>query len=229
MLEGIDILRELNLISVFVRIVVSLVIGGALGLERGRKNRAAGFRTYTLVCLGSALVMMTNQYVSTYFGSGDPTRLGAQVISGIGFLGAGTILLTGRNQVRGITTAAGLWAAACCGLAIGIGFYEGAFMGGLTILVVMAALSKVDAYFRSRAKQIDVYVEFSERKALRVFIEYCRNHNYEIHDLHLTTNKNVKDSPLSATLAVIADKRIPHVELLAHLHEVDGVLFMEEI
>ena len=124
-----EYLRELNFISMLLRIILSVLIGGVLGIERGTKNRPAGLRTYILVCLGSALVMMTNQYVYITYETGDPVRLGAQVISGVGFLGAGTIVLTGRNKIMGITTAAGLWAAACCGLAIGIGFYEGAVLG----------------------------------------------------------------------------------------------------
>ena len=128
-----EYLRDLNVASISLRIVLSILIGGILGIERGRKNRPAGLRTYILVCLGSALVMMTNQYVYITFDTGDPVRLGAQVISGIGFLGAGTIVLTGRNKIMGITTAAGLWTAACSGLAIGIGFYEGAFWAGLRL------------------------------------------------------------------------------------------------
>lgn len=131
--EGLSYLREINLASVCLRIVLSLIIGGILGLERGRKNRPAGFRTYILVCLGSTLVMMTNQYVYQVFGTSDPTRMGAQVVSGIGFLGAGTIIVTGRQQIKGITTAAGMWTSACCGLAIGIGFYEGAIAGGIIV------------------------------------------------------------------------------------------------
>ena len=105
-------LQGINYFSITVRILLSVIIGGALGFEREQKRHPAGFRTYILVCLGAALVMMTNQYVFETFHTGDVSRLGAQVISGIGFLGAGTIIITGRNQVRGLTTAAGLWASA---------------------------------------------------------------------------------------------------------------------
>ena len=106
-------IREITYGTIFFRLFLSIVIGGVLGLERGRKSRPAGLRTYILVCLGSTVVMMTNQYVSQCMNTGDPVRMGAQVLSGIGFIGAGSIMKTGRNQVRGITTAAGLWAAAC--------------------------------------------------------------------------------------------------------------------
>ena len=140
MIEGLDYLRELNIASICLRILLSLIIGGILGLERGKNNRPAGFRTYILVCLGSSIVMMTNQYVYQIFGASDPTRMGAQVISGIGFLGAGTIMVTGRQQIKGITTAAGMWTSACCGLAIGTGFYEGAIVGGIIVFLIMEFL-----------------------------------------------------------------------------------------
>ena len=96
-----EYLRDLNLLSITLRIILSVLIGGILGIERGTKNRPAGLRTYILVCLGSALVMMTNQYVCTAYQTGDPVRLGAQVISGIGFLGAGTIVLTNIRVNKG--------------------------------------------------------------------------------------------------------------------------------
>ena len=147
-----SLLQELNVVSIAFRICLAMVLGGVLGLERGRKNRPAGFRTYILVCLGAAVVMMTNQYVFLKYDASDPTRLGAQVISGIGFLGAGTIILTGRNQIKGITTAACLWTAACCGLAIGVGFYVGAIMVGVSIVFVLTALHKIDIWVKRHSK-----------------------------------------------------------------------------
>ena len=110
--EFIGMMEELNSVSIIARLCLAVLCGGIIGVERGRKGRPAGFRTHILVCLGSALAMMTNAYLIEYYGGGDPARLGAQVISGIGFLGAGTIIVTGRQQVKGLTTAAGLWASA---------------------------------------------------------------------------------------------------------------------
>ena len=155
-------LRDLNLFSILIRICLSVLVGGILGMERGKKNRPAGLRTYILVCLGSALVMMTNQYVYITYQTGDPMRLGAQVISGVGFLGAGTIILTGRNKITGITTAAGLWTAACSGLAIGIGFYEGAILGGIAIAFTVSGLLKFDIWLRKKSRYLDLYIVFNE-------------------------------------------------------------------
>lgn len=130
-------LRELTIVELLIRCGMAVMVGGIIGLERGMKNRAAGFRTYMLVCLGACVVMATNQYIYQIFGTGDPVRMGAQVISGIGFLGAGTIVVTSQNQIKGLMTAAGLWASACIGLAIGIGFYEIAIVGGGCIFLVL--------------------------------------------------------------------------------------------
>ena len=132
----IQYLRELHFASVVVRLALAMLLGGCIGLERGRKRRPAGFRTYMLVCLGAALTVLLSLYEFTMVTGPwsdicaeigiktDVSRFGAQVINGIGFLGAGTILVTGRQQVKGLTTAAGLWASACTGLAVGAGFYE---------------------------------------------------------------------------------------------------------
>lgn len=117
--------EELTPFSVVLRVGLSIVCGGVLGIERGKANQSAGMRTYVLVCLGATLVMLTGQYMYYEFATGDPARLGAQVVSGIGFLGAGSIIVEGHTKIRGLTTAAGLWTSACIGLAIGIGFYFG--------------------------------------------------------------------------------------------------------
>ena len=169
-----EVLKELNTVSVTVRLLLSLICGGILGVERGRKKRPAGFRTYMLVCMGAALVMITNQYITEVYGGTDPARMGAQVISGIGFLGAGTIIVTGRNRVKGLTTAAGLWAAACVGLSLGIGFYTGAVVGCVLIFVVMALLQGLDDWVMSSTKVINLYVEFDQMTDVGVFLRFAK-------------------------------------------------------
>ena len=152
----IDYLRELNFVSVALRLLLSAVIGFSLGMERGRKRRPAGCRTYMLVCMGATLTlllsqyeyyMLTNRWYDLALEIGirtDVSRFGAQVINGVGFLGAGTILVTGRREVKGLTTAAGLWASACMGLAIGAGFYESVVLGTVLIFLSMRFLPTIE-------------------------------------------------------------------------------------
>ena len=224
-----DYLRELNGPSIAVRILLALAIGGALGIERGRRNRPAGFRTYMLVCLGAAMVMMTNQYAFQELGAGDPVRMGAQVVSGIGFLGAGTIILTGKNQIRGITTAAGLWAAACCGLAVGIGFYEGAVAGGATILVVLAIMQRLDGTIRARSKTMEIYLEMDQSTLFSSFIEYARGHSIEVFDVQIQKNKAMKDSYTSVVLTAQSHGPMLHNQAINTLSEAPGVHYIEEL
>ncbi|MCR5799014.1 MAG: MgtC/SapB family protein [Lachnospiraceae bacterium] len=226
MLEGI---RDINLVSIFVRILLSLLLGGILGYERGMKNRPAGFRTYMLVCLGSALVMMTNQYIFKTYNGGDIVRMGAQVISGIGFLGAGTIIITGRQQIKGITTAAGLWASACCGLAIGIGFYEGAILGGITIFVVMALMNRMEISFRKKSPIIDVYLEYGAGKNFSEFLAEVRAHNLEVLNIQMNNNMFAKDGSTCVILNIDAHSKRDHQEVLGIIGGIEGVDYLEEL
>lgn len=146
---------EFSSTAMMLRMVAALVCGGIIGMERGHRGRPAGLRTHMLVCLGAAISVMVGLYISKNLGYGnDPTRMGAQVISGIGFLGGGSIMIVGRNQVRGLTTAAGLWATATIGLAIGAGCIEIAAVGTLLVLVTMIALGKLTFF-----KPFDNYTE----------------------------------------------------------------------
>lgn len=218
---------EINLATICLRIGLALLMGGLLGIERERKNRPAGFRTYMLVCLGSALIMMINQYIYQFDATIDPVRMGAQVVSGIGFLGAGTILVTGRNQVKGVTTAAGLWTAAAIGLAIGIGFYEGAIVGCAAILLVMAAMQTLDRFVHSRNKNIELYIEFNNIAPFSDFMNYARCKEFEISNLQLC-----KEGDVTAFCAVLTAKsRInrTHAEMAEVLGTAPGVGFIEEI
>lgn len=222
-------LRELTYVAVVLRIFTAVLIGGVIGVERGMKNRPAGLRTYMVVCLGACLVMMTNQYVYQYFGVGDPVRMGAQVISGIGFLGAGTIVVTRHNQIKGLTTAAGLWAAAGVGLAIGIGFYEVALCGGFAVFLAMTLLQKIDGRMHRAAKFLEVYYELKQDASLGDFFRQVRGLGIEIRDTHResdTENEYVERAYIS-TLKL--QKRQSHKEILERLREISGLAYIEEL
>lgn len=228
-------LRDLNLLSIVVRIILAILIGGALGIERERKNRPAGFRTYILVCLGATLVMMTNQYVYNVYEIGDPVRMGAQVISGIGFLGAGTIIVTGRNKITGITTAASLWAAACSGLAIGIGFYEGAAICGVVIVFIMSGLQRFDVWTRKHSKYVDLYIEYNSGEgSLGEFMEYAKEQSLELSNIQMSQNvfyheENGKQRILSVTLTAVSNVKRTHAELIEVLSHAKGIQYIEEL
>ncbi len=198
-------------------------------MERGRKRHPAGFRTYILVCLGSTLVMMTNQYVFETFQTGDVSRLGAQVISGIGFLGAGTIIITGRNQVKGLTTAAGLWAAACIGLAIGIGFYEGAIICGATTFFVMTILHSLDDRMRRKLKQLNLYVELDLSASLGSFISYAKQNGIQLADIQVVKNQLGDKGEIAALLSATAGQSQTHDEVVQTLGLAPGLNYIEEV
>ena len=145
-----ETLTSLNIWSVLFRILLAALFGGCIGAERGRHGRAAGLRTHILVCLGATLTTMIGVYSAFVLGyNGDPLRVGAQVVSGIGFLGAGTIMVRSRAQVTGLTTAAGLWATACIGLALGVGFYAAAIAAFAVAMITMSVLMRGERAGRS--------------------------------------------------------------------------------
>lgn len=228
--EWMDYLREVNTLSIVIRLTLALICGGIIGIDRGRKRRPAGFRTHVLVCIGSALAMLTNQYIVQEMNiGGDPTRLGAQVISGIGFLGAGTILVTGKKQVKGLTTAAGLWASACMGLAIGIGFYEGAIIGCLFIVVGMTILHGIESYLVAKAKVIELYVELESAKGIKHLIDYIKHHEMTIAYMEVTKSENITRERVGILFTLKQHHKKPHEEVISMISQVEQVTFVEEI
>lgn len=229
---GIDanpLLAHINIVSVSLRLLLSMVLGGILGIERGRKRRPAGFRTYVVVCVGSTLAMLTNQFLYEYMNAPDPSRIGAQVVSGIGFLGAGTIIVTGHSQVKGLTTAAGLWGAAALGLAIGCGFYTGAVLGCVCFFITMKVFHAIDAYLMRNAKCMMVYVEFKDIKCISKFLNYLRSSQISPFEMEMNRVKGQKDSTVSMITNLQLPKKKEHVIVIEKLSDLDGVTYIEEI
>lgn len=223
-----EVLRELTLTAIIGRVGLSMLIGGVIGYERLTKNQPAGSRTYMLVCLGACLVMMTNQYISQMFQTGDPSRLGAQVVSGIGFLGAGTILVTRTNQIKGLTTAAGLWSAACIGLAIGIGFYEGAIAVGVALFLIMTVFSRMDRRVKEKSKYLSLNIMFENNKAFSQFIEECGSKHIRLEDIQIT-KPGKKSENVIAILTLHFAQRRNHSELISYISGMEGVGYVEEL
>lgn len=222
-----NIAQSLSAASIAFRLLFSLISGGIIGFERGRKGRPAGLRTHMLVCIGSSLAMITNQYLYNMGTSVDVARMGAQVISGVSFLGAGTILITGRHQVKGLTTAASLWACACLGLTIGCGFYSAAILGTLSIWVVNSLLHRLEIPLRSRAKMYRVYIEFKELSVIREMLTFLKENRVKVSDLEII--KPEDKSKIGATLILIPLDRVDYDKLKLLVNSIDGVDYLEEI
>ncbi len=184
-------LREFNIWTIIIRLFLAAILGGIIGLERGRQRRAAGLRTHILVCVGSALTVMVGFFARELLGieTSDPLRVSAQVISGIGFLGAGTIMLKGRFQIVGLTTAAGLWVTAAIGLSCGIGFYEGAVAAFLISIFTVIVLSKIEHHINDHRSNFGVYVEIRQDLAVRECIDDLKV-KYQAHDIQVTVPRS---------------------------------------
>ena len=159
----------------------------------------------------------------------DPTRLGAQVISGIGFLGAGTIIVIGRNQVKGLTTAAGLWTCACIGLAIGVGFYEGAIISGLFLYGVLVGLHRLDGYVASHSKILEIYVEVENMSALSRFIEHVKAQGTKVSDLEIQRIKQEGAQTVGAMMTLALRDKCDHTHYLFELNHIEGIHAIQEI
>ena len=227
--EIVIMMKELNAVSVLLRLLLAIVCGGIVGYERERKGRPAGFRTYILVCTGAVLIMMTNQYIFQTFGVSDPARMGAQVVSGIGFLGAGTIIVTPRNQVKGLTTAAGLWACACMGLAIGVGFYLGALLGVLFIFVIIIGFDHIMKRSADKTKPLNVYIEFHPEGRISHFFRFVIDKGMRIDDLDIIEKKKSGRGRMAATAIISTDHPREHGETIEILKELSDIAYIHEI
>ena len=221
--------REITYLSILIRIVVAFFLGGILGLEREIKSRAAGLRTYMLVCVGSCMIMMANQYIYQEYSVGDPVRMGAQVVSGIGFLGAGTIIVTQRNKITGLTTAAGLWASAAVGLCVGIGFYEAAIVGSVLIILILTAVHCLDGYIRKRSQNLDLYLEVETSVSIGQLTKQIRALGLKIDSIQIDKEYSVDNTLRALVLSVHPQKKIKRQELLDQLQQLEGVIFLEDV
>lgn len=230
----------LSIWDLLIRLSVASLCGGLIGIERGRKHRAAGFRTYMLVCMGAALTMVLGTYLSVMLASElwnlnpdidytktDVSRFGAQVINGIGFVGAGTMIITGRQQIKGMTTAAGLWASACMGLAIGAGFYSAALIGCLCIFLTIVVFSKLETFILSHSRNINLFVEFENTDDLSTIIEKIKEQNIRIFDVEITKAKGT--SFPNAIFSLQLPKKKSHTIVMTAVAEVENVRTIEEI
>ncbi len=229
MADFLEIIKGYNTVSIIFRLFAAVICGGIIGLDRGRKRRPAGFRTYMIVCLGATLTMLISQHLFYRGYTTDMSRLGAQVVSGIGFLGAGTIIVTGRHQVKGLTTAAGLWASACMGLAIGAGFYFGAIIGFVLVLFTMTVLSYIESKLVASARNMNIYVEYSSSADVGVLIDSIKKLGVKIFDIEIRKAKSNDGIYPGSIISIKLPKGMPHSVLMAEVASTKGVRSVEEV
>lgn len=227
--EIIAYLRDLNIVTVIIRLGLAMICGSIIGIERGKRGRAAGMRTHILVCLGATLTAMIGFFTTDVLGySNDPLRVAAQVISGIGFLGVGTIMLKGRFQIVGLTTAAGLWTAAAVGLALGSGFYEGALITFALSILTVTVIHRLEYTINKKYSRFGIYAEITSDTNVRATIDGIKA-LYVISDVQVT-------SPRSGTTGNVGIEAIVYNEdfnttpecVAKRLEEMEHVVFAIE-
>ena len=211
--------------EIALRLLVACVLGGLIGLERENWDRPAGFRTHILVCTGSALVMVVSMYGFAGFPEPkDPARLAAQVVSGIGFLGAGTILHEGLT-VKGLTTAASLWMVAAIGLAVGAGMYRTSILASLIMVVTLCVFARVEKnFFRLAKHQVRLSIEDTPGR-LQAILQYIEDQGIKVKTLNFSHHAGA--GLLVVDLFLIMEKKHPVREVLISLSEQTGVIAVE--
>lgn len=215
-------------LAMLVRLLLATLAGALIGTERGRHGRAAGLRTHALVCLGAALAAEVGLFAQAIQPNADPLRVAAQVISGIGFLGVGTILIKGRFQITGLTTAAGLWATAAIGLAFGIGFLSGALIATVFTLLTIICLSYLEFRLNRRHRRFGIYVELSDVTHVPSMTAYLKEH-YLTDDVQVTPPRSALAGHVGMEASIHArDASLSVESVIAELNVCSGVSFSLE-
>ena len=230
MFSFLDGLRAINIWTILFRFVLVFVCGIAIGIERSYKNRPAGLRTHILVCAAASIASLTGVYL--YITLGLPTdisRLGAQVVSGLGFLGAGTIIVTRNKTVRGLTTAAGLWTSGIIGLAIGAGFYEGALIATALVLLTETLFSYLVQKIK-KAPQFYITLNYHHKPALDQVLRLCKDNTLAIVNLQVT-GESEGDVPVYSARIYLRprqNQKVDHEALVAKIRDIPGVYEIED-
>ena len=217
-------LTEFNTASVALRLVLAVILGGVIGFERGRHGRAAGLRTHILVCVGAAMTSLTGIFGTNLLGGGDAFRISAQVISGIGFLGVGMILVRNRTVVTGLTTAAGLWATAAIGLSVGYGLYEAAFVTVLMVVIAFTIVSHLESLVTHKRQRMFVYLEVDSVESVRVMTDLLVE-ELGAKELQVTPPRSGTAPHVGIEALIRIPRKVTVEAKIRKLHKLDHVVF----
>ncbi len=219
-------LSEWNLQNICIRVIAAALLGCVIGLDRGMKHRGAGTKTITVVCLGATLVMLTEQYIQIHFpGLSNMGRLAAQVISGVGFIGVGTIIIS-RHRVRGLTTAATLWASACVGLAVGIGFVEGGVLVTAMMLLSLHVLPFVERFATRHSHYCNVFIDLEESRDLHIVLQKLKEAGVVIDSMDSGESKS-GEAGVSVHMVLYLKKTVRRAEIYDILSKLDQVVSVD--
>lgn len=223
-------LRDFTFHAVALRMLLSVFCGGVIGLERTFHRRPAGMRTHMLICLGAAMTTLTSQYLLLYMNYfTDMARLGAQVISGIGFIGAGTIIVTRHQKVKGLTTAAGLWTAAIIGLALGAGFYEGGLAVTAMVMIAEVFFSRLERLILRKSPEMNLYIHYAGVNTMERILIYLRDHHVKVLSMQITRPTESQSHTPTVIFLLRLDKKIRREELMKGLLNQEGVISIDDL
>jgi len=214
--------KDLSIGSVALRVLLAVIFGGIIGLERGRHGSQAGMRTHILVCLGGMLTALIGVFASNVLGyDNDPLRISAQVVSGIGFLGAGMIIVKSDKMITGLTTAAIMWTTAVIGIAVGIGFYSGALFAVLACVFTAAFLTRIE---RKRKKAACIYIEIDDMRSLGTITESIKSLLPDDAHIDILPAKSATEGNLGMLIISASLKDVESFKKQAQ--EISGVVFV---
>ncbi len=212
--------------NLLIRVIAAVVLGGIIGLDRGMKHRGAGTKTITVVCLASTLVMLTEQYIQVTFpGLANMNRMAAQVISGVGFIGVGTIIIS-NHRVKGLTTAATLWASASIGLAVGIGFIDGGVLVTLVMLVFLHVLPFVERFVTRKSHYCNVIIDMEKSRHLQTVLKELRAADIEIDSMEISAPRTAGDNA-TAHLVLHTKKAMENLEIYEIIMKSDKIISVD--
>lgn len=219
-----QLLTDFNELSLSVRLLLAALIGGLIGMERGRHGQAAGMRTHVLVCVGACMTALVGLHLLELNPTENASRIAAQVISGIGFLGAGTIMIRNQSVVTGLTTAAVVWCTATIGIALGYGFYLAALIATIITIVTAALLTRLEA---GKKHIIRYYIELKDASLTTETIAIIEQMYPSVKVVEITNAKSGLSGGVGLALS-IAPSNIEHKNYVQQLNSLENILFVIE-
>lgn len=222
-----NIMDIYDYLSILIRLLIAMAMGAVIGYERAYRKSTAGLRTFSIVCVAAALTMIINEHLVSIYDSGDAARLAAQVISGIGFLGMGSIILTSRNQIRGLTTAATLWATAILGLAIGAGMILAGLITFVIMMFIITIMSYISKHLERYNRIITIYLEADKSAGLSQIIHALNERGYEV--MQLEKHKTSPEGDLMIQLDIDLKGHFLHSDIIYQLSQLESIHYIEEV